>query len=163
MADFPDKVFKSVDKGFKNITSKGKELLSTTRIRSEIKNIQASIQKNLEVLGKKVYGMVCSAELKEEEIKKNCDEIALLYKKITELETELEKIEEDSLKRQYGEDIVLCFKCKGVNRADDKFCKNCGTNIQEIPTSEGPKCSGCSAILKEGELFCTNCGKKQSD
>ena len=141
MADFPDKVFKGVDKGFKSFTSKSKEILATARIKSEIKNVQASIQKKFESLGKKVYGMVCNATLKEEEIKKECEEISLLYKKITELEAEIEKIEEDSLKRRHGEDAILCPKCKTANKADDKFCRNCGANLQENPSAAGPKCS----------------------
>jgi len=163
MAVFPNKVFKGADRGFKNFTDKGKEFLATSRIKSEIKSNQVLIQNKFTSLGKKVYEMLINSNLNEEALKNDCERITSLYKKITELDMEISKIEEEILKRRYGENVVLCPKCTTVNKSDDKFCKSCGTNLQEEVAAEQYKCSVCGATLKKSEKFCQRCGKKRGD
>jgi primosomal protein N' len=107
--------------------------------------------------------MLINANLNEEALKNDCERITSLYKKITELDMEISKIEEEILKRRYGENVVLCPKCTTVNKSDDKFCKSCGTNLQEEVAAEQYKCSVCGATLKKSEKFCQRCGKKRGD
>ncbi len=58
MADFFEKVRGGIDKGIKTVSSKGKEFLEITRLKGEIKDVQASIQSRYNALGKKVIEML---------------------------------------------------------------------------------------------------------
>lgn len=86
MGDLFEWVKGSIDKGIKTISSKGKELLETTKLKGEIKDVQSSIEGKFQALGKKVFEMINRGGLNEEELKTDCREIAALFKRITELE-----------------------------------------------------------------------------
>jgi len=160
MADFPEKVIGGISKGFRTLGSKSKEFLAVSKIRGEIRNIEASIQNKFESLGKKIYGMVNKGMLNEEEIKKDCEEISLLFKKITELEEEIKRTEKETLRERYGEEVILCPTCKAPNKSGDKFCNRCGSSlIIEIKQGER-RCPSCNTLLQQEAKFCSRCGKK---
>lgn len=56
MADFFEKITGGIDKGIKTVSSKGKELIETTKLKGEIKDVQNLIQSKFQALGKKVPG-----------------------------------------------------------------------------------------------------------
>jgi RNA polymerase subunit RPABC4/transcription elongation factor Spt4 len=159
MADFFEKITGSIDKGIKTVTSKSKELIETTKLKGEIRNVEASIQNRFQALGKKVYEMINREGLNGEELKADCVEVASLFKKITELEEAIKKVELEALKMRHGADIVLCNKCKAPNKSDAKFCMNCGSAIME-EKQEGKSCPSCGVLAKEGAKFCMKCGGK---
>lgn len=51
MADFFEKITESIDKGIKTVSSKSKELIETTKLKGEIKNVQNSIENKFQNLG----------------------------------------------------------------------------------------------------------------
>lgn len=58
---------------------------------------------------------------------------------------------------------MKCTKCGGEIGDKQKFCKYCGTPVEQIivsveSTSQTGKCKGCGAMLKPGTVFCTQCG-----
>lgn len=160
MADIFEKITGGIDKGIKAVSSKSKELIETTKLKAEISDVQNAIQIKFQTLGKKVFGMLNRGTLKENELKTDYNEIAALFKKITELEEAMKKAEIEALKMRFGADAVMCSKCRSPNRLGDKFCSNCGTPIVTEFVSEGKTCPTCGASLKGEAKFCVRCGRK---
>ena len=160
MTDFFEKVTDGVDKGIRKISSKSREFLETTRLKGEVKDTEAAIQNKFQALGKKVFEMLNRGALNEEELKADCTAVSALFKKITELEEAIKRIELEALKTQYGTDMVVCPKCNSTNKSDAKFCMSCGSAMVGEIKTEGNVCSACGASVKEGAKFCMRCGGK---
>lgn len=160
MTDFFTKITGSIDKGIKAVSSKGKKLLETTKLKHEIKDVQSSIQNKFQSLGQKVFEMINRGALNEDELRTDYKEIASLFKKITELEEAIKQVELEALKIQYGSDTVICSKCGSPNKSDARFCMSCGSAIIVEVKAEGKICPTCSAPVKEGAKFCMRCGAK---
>lgn len=160
MTDFFEKVTDGLDKGIRKISTKSKEFLETTRFKGEVKDTEAAIQNRFQALGKKVFEMLNRGALHEEELKADCTAISALFKKITELEEAIKRIELESLKTQYGADMVVCQKCNSPNKSDARFCMSCGSAMAGEIKTEGKVCPACGASVKEGAKFCMRCGGK---
>ncbi len=159
MADFIKKITDNIDKGIKTVSSKGKELIETTKLKGELKDVQNSIESRFLALGKKVFEMLNRGALNEEELRMDWKEIVFLFRKLTEIENAIKQVELEAMKVRYGGDIIMCPRCGGHNKSDAKFCMSCGSPIvKEKP--EGKTCPTCGASLKEGAKFCIRCGGK---
>lgn len=56
---------------------------------------------------------------------------------------------------------VVCEKCGGVIRPQDRFCPVCGIPVESRAEPEAPAeaaCPGCGKNVHAGDLFCTACG-----
>lgn len=160
MADFFEKVKGGIDKGIKTVSSKSKEFLETIKLKREVGDVEATVQSRFNALGKKVFEMLNRGALNEDELRTDCGEIASLYKKITELEDAIKKVEHEALKMRHGADAMMCAKCGGVNKSGDKFCNSCGSSLVAEVVSESKTCPTCGASIKEGGKFCLRCGGK---
>ncbi len=160
MGDFFEKITGSIDKGIKTVTSKSKELIETTKLKGEIKEVEASVQTRFQGLGKKVFEMLNRGALNEDELRVDCKEITSLFKKITELENLIKQVELEAAKMRHGSDIIICQNCKGRNKSDAKFCMNCGSPLLVETPGEINTCPTCNASIKEGAKFCMKCGGK---
>jgi len=160
VADFFEKVRGGIDKGIKRVSSKGKELIETTRLKGEIKGVQSSIEAKFQSLGKKVFEMLNRGALNEDELKTGCKEIASLFKKMTELEGAIKRVELEALRMRHGVDAIMCSKCGAHNKSDAKFCMNCGSAMVVEVKAEDKTCPTCNAPVKEGAKFCMKCGGK---
>ncbi len=160
MADIFEKITGKIDKGIKAVSSKGKELIETTKLKGEIKDVQNSIESRFQSLGKKVFEMLNRGALNEEELRVDCREIVSLFKKITELEDAIKQVELEALKTRYGANTVMCSKCGSPNKSDAKFCMSCGSAMVVEAKVEGKVCPTCNAPVKEGAKFCMRCGGK---
>jgi len=160
MRNFFEKITDSIGKGVKAVSSKSKELIEITKLKNEIKNVQNSIESRFQVLGKKVFEMLNMGVLKEDELKAECKEITSLFRKITELEGAIKKIELEALRERYGADIVMCPKCGAPNKANAKFCMSCGCAMMVEAIVKGKTCPTCNALVKEEVKFCARCGTK---
>lgn len=160
MADFLEKIAESIDKSVKAVTSKGRELIETTKLRSEIERTQESIQNSFQTLGRKVYEMVNRGTLNEDDLRRDCAEIAKLFSRIAELENTIKQVELEALKVRYGPDTIMCPRCGGANRAGDKFCRGCGAPLTVEGGPQGKTCPGCGTQLRADARFCAKCGTK---
>lgn len=164
MSDFLSKLTGDLNKGIKNISSMGKELIETSKLKGEIKDVQDLAETKYSQLGKRVYEMYNKGGLNDVDIKSGCAEITLLFKRITELEAEIRGVEEQAIKERQGAEKTACPNCKAINNCEDKFCFSCGTPIQQESTLgsavEGNNCKNCGNVLKEGAKFCMRCGAK---
>lgn len=122
IADVISNISNRLDKGIKIVRSKGKEFVEITRLKNEIKDLQASIETKFNSLGRKIYQMINKGNIVEEEIKNDCKEISLLFAKITELENTIKQVELEALNIRYGADIIICSKCKNPNKIGSNYC-----------------------------------------
>lgn len=159
MADFLEKITGGIDKGIKTISSKSKEFIEITRLKGEMKDIEAALQQKFNSAGKKVFQMMNQGLLKEEDLKAEYAEISSCYKKITEIEDNIIRIEKESLKAQYGFDAVMCRACGGINKVTDKFCNICGSAIATEGKLNSRPCPSCNALVSQKAKFCASCGK----
>ena len=160
MRDFLEKVKGDIEKGIKSASLKGKELLEIKKLKKEMLEIQNSIENKFNALGKRVFEMLNRNTFDEEKIKADHKEILSLYKRISELEEEIKRIELETKRKKYGEDIIKCSKCGGLNKSDAKFCMSCGSPLEIEIKEEGKKCPACGTSLKESAKFCMRCGTK---
>ncbi|MBF0558857.1 MAG: zinc ribbon domain-containing protein [Nitrospirae bacterium] len=160
MADILNKVMGGINKGVTAVSSKSKELIETTKLRAEIRDVEATIQSGFNDLGKKVFEMINKEMLNAEDLKTECVNITSFYKKISELDENIRKVEIESLKARHGADAVICQRCGSPNKADDKFCSGCGSPLATDVASDRKNCPACGAHSKEGAKFCMRCGGK---
>lgn len=160
MADILNKVMDGINKGVTAVSSKSKELIETSKLRAEIRDVESTIQNSFNALGKKVFEMINKEALSEENLKADCGEITAFYKKITGLEEAIKQVELETLRIRHGANAVMCVKCGAPNKADDKFCSGCGSALTVEVKSEGNNCPACGASIKEEAKFCMRCGGK---
>lgn len=158
--DFIEKLAGDIDKGIKAISSKGKEIVDSAKLKGELREVQSAIQSRYAELGKCVYEMNNIGHLNEESIKLNCADIKGLYNKITEIEESIRKIELDAASIRFGKDAIICTNCKSLNKSGDKFCCSCGTGLSAEVALVAGLCPACSTPLKEDAKFCGRCGSK---
>ena len=159
--DFLKKIPDSIGKGIKTVGSKSKQIIETTKLKNEIKDIERSIEEKFKILGRSVYEMLNRESINIDELKPACEEISSGYKKLIELEQAVKQIEVQALKAQYGTDIVLCQKCGSKNKAGGKYCISCGAEII-LEKTNNKICGNCGILIKENSKFCIKCGTKIS-
>jgi len=134
MADLFEKKTDSIDKSIITVSSKGKELLETAKLKGEVTDTEVSIQRKFNALGMKVFEMLNRGALNEEMLKKDSGEIATLFRRITELEETLKKVEFEALKIQSGTDSNID---SSPHESDAEFYRNDGALLKrEIDTTE---------------------------
>lgn len=159
MKDILGKMRETVDQGIKTVSSRSKELIETAKLRSEIKNLSSEIDRRFLSLGQKVFKMVNVGALLDDELRKASNEISTLYGKITELESEIRRVELEAERQIRGDQSRKCQACGAFNSDSDKFCGSCGAKLEELATATS-QCSICHASLKGGAKFCPSCGAK---
>ena len=160
MASIFEKITGKIDEGIKVVSSKSKEFIETAKLKGEIKDVQSSVENRFQSLGKKVFEMINRGSLNEDEIRAECKEISLLFKKITEIEEDIKQSEIKALKTRYGADAIMCSKCSSPNKSDARFCMSCGSAMAIEAIAEGNNCPSCNAHVQEGAKFCMRCGGK---
>lgn len=158
MAEFFEKATDSLNKSFKTLASKSKDFLEITKLKSEIRNTEEVIQKKFQTLGKKAFELISKQAFSEEALKEDYREITAFYKKTTELEEAIKKVEQEALKMRHGNDAIICAKCGATNKSGDKFCMNCGSAMAIEDKPESKACPTCGISIKEGSKFCSRCG-----
>lgn len=118
MADLFEKKTDSIDKSIITVSSKGKELLETAKLKGEVTDTEISIQRKFNALGMKVFEMLNRGALNEEMLKKDSGEISTLFSRITELEEAVKKVELEALKIQSEVDTIICSKDSSPDKSD---------------------------------------------
>ena len=159
MADFFEKITGGVDKSIITVSSKGKELLETAKLKGEVTDTEVSIQRKFNALGMKVFEMINRGALNEEVLKKESEEISRLFSRITELEETVKKVELEALKIQHV-DTIICYKCSSPCKSNANFCMNCGYAMAAEDKADDKFCNSCRAPVEEGSKYCTSCGQE---
>ncbi len=129
MADFFEKVRREIDKGITTISAKSKEMLETTKLKSQIGTLQEQKRSALEELGNIVYVMFHKGAFDEERIKLKCEALAGLDKQIEEKDEELQRIHLEAKQTLGGPNTVARCDCGAEIYEGAKFCRQCGKKL----------------------------------
>lgn len=161
MPDFLGKLGSSLDKSLKTISAKGKELVETAKLKSEIRDTEKAVEEKFVRLGRKVFELLNQGHIPEDDLRADAGEITGLYRKINELNETISRVEAEAAKSRYGTETVLCSGCRAPNRTGEKFCSACGATLSEqAATTQTIKCTACGSMIKDGMKFCGTCGGK---
>lgn len=159
MADFLQKITGGIDRGIKTISSKSREFIDVSRLKGELKNVDAALQLKFNSLGKRVFQMINQGALNAEDLTTECAEISSCYRKIAEIEDNIKRAEIEALKAQYGDDAIMCRACGGINKTTDKLCNICGSSLSSETKVNNRPCPACNATVSAEAKFCASCGK----
>lgn len=128
-----DKVKQSLDKGITTVSVKSKELMESTKIKTEMETLKKKKISSLEELGSTVYVMVRKDQYNDEIVKEKCKIIAELDSQIDAKNEELKKLYVET-QEALGQEVIVarCSNCFAPIVQGAKFCGGCGTQI-DIP------------------------------
>lgn len=118
---------KEFDKGVAVVGAKSKELIETTKIKSQIDDLKETKRQTFQEVGEIVYQMSLDQNYNgEEAIKEKCQALAELDQQIQAKEVELKKVRQE-IEESIGKSV--CESCGAVMEEGVKFCSNCGKKI----------------------------------
>ncbi len=184
MADFFNKMKKSLNKGTTVISVKSSTMMETNKLKGEISSLKKERTDIFTATGEKYYMMKKEGNLNYQELDELIARAFELDQNVLEKEAAIEEAirkQEETIKAlEAGEeaeeeseanqsyDGVVCV-CGEVLPEGTKFCPKCGNNISanieqpaeevEADSEETITCD-CGAVLKAGTVFCAQCGKK---
>ena len=169
MSDFFDKVKKGIDKGVATVTVKSKEVLETTQLRSQVKNLQEEKQRGVEELGNIAYTLYVQGKLEVagERVRAKCSALAALDQKIRDKEEEIRRVQlkaQEALGKTSAPPLGVCA-CGAPVYEGTNFCGGCGKNVDDILSggrTDAPvtknRCPRCGTDMVPEARFCGHCG-----
>ncbi len=152
------KVTKSFQKGYEKNVNKFQTSQEVLKLKENISQNEGIRFKLVVSIGEKYYFKYRNGELKgDNDIEEICSKILDLDKKIfRDLKTIEEKTKNDS-------ENIIC-ECGAPLTSDDKFCRNCGKNIENLKKEFVEKviCSNCKEEIPVDSKYCNCCGMKLS-
>jgi len=129
MGDFFQKVKQGIGKGVTTASVKSKEVLETTKIKSQINGLAEQKKALLEELGNIMYTMFLKGGFDEERVKTKCSAVAAVDDQIRQKEEELKEVHlkaQEALGRP--KPITVCA-CGEAIYEGTKFCGKCGMKV----------------------------------
>lgn len=121
---------------------------------NEINKNEAQVKKSniLLEMGMILYQKIRNKEIEDESFSELSKELVRLDKIIYDESVEIEKLEEE--KRG-----IFC-ECGNVANKKDKFCAECGANLQHEEYEEFKICELCETKIDLDSNYCVCCGNK---
>ncbi|WP_028895469.1 zinc ribbon domain-containing protein [Syntrophorhabdus aromaticivorans] len=162
MTDIFDKVKQGITKGVATVSVKSKEMLDTTKLKSQIDTLGNKKKDALEELGNIVYTLYLKGTPDEERVKSRCDAIAALDNQMKEIKEELRLIRLQADEALGKPRPVTICSCGNDIYEGTKFCGKCGKKVDLIEEKDtsGRICPTCNAPLLQDAKFCGECGNK---
>ena len=162
MADFLDKVKQGINKGVATVSVKSKEMLDTTRLKTQIDSLGKQKLNLLEELGNIVYTLYKKGTPDEERVRMKCEDVAALDRQITEKEVELRQTRLQAEEALGKPKAVSVCTCGNEIFMGAKFCGKCGkkAEVTEKTGGEVRACAHCGVPLPPDTSFCSDCGNK---
>ncbi|HEV2352243.1 MAG TPA: zinc ribbon domain-containing protein [Terriglobia bacterium] len=126
MGNFFDKVKQGVGKGVTTVSVKSKEMLETSKLKSQIADIQKQKREALEELGNIVYIMHLKSAFDEERLHIKSASIAALEEQIRAKEAELAETHAKAQEALGRPKPVGVCACGAEIHEGTKFCGKCG-------------------------------------
>lgn len=132
MADFFDKVKQGVGKGVTTVSVKSKEMLESSKLKSQIAEIQKQKREALEELGNIVYTMHLKDAFDEERLRTKSAAIASLDEQIKQKENELAETHAKAQEALGKPKAIGVCACGAEIHEDAKFCGRCGAKVKTV-------------------------------
>ena len=130
MADFLDKVKQGVGKGVTTVSVKSKEMLETSKLKSQIADIQKQKKESLEEFGNIVYTMHLKGAFDEERLDAKSAAIAALDEQIEQKEKEVIETRAKAQEALGKPRPVAVCSCGAELYEGTKFCGKCGARVK---------------------------------
>lgn len=156
-------VGKTATDTYNTVADKSGKLITDTKLKISIADIEADIEKVYEEMGKTVYELYKSGEDVGKVFTKEC-------KKIDKMKKDIDEKNKTIL---YNKGLRSCDKCGEVISIESTFCANCGQKQKPVKIKEEKKvekeddekvkvvekvCPQCGLVCAAGSKFCTKCG-----
>lgn len=148
----------------KKVNIGAKEVSKNTRLKLQIKELEAKIEEAYKLLGKTYYMEMRSQSHKTESTS------AELLCQLDDLQVEREALENllkyREIQGENGDGKARCSNCMEELSPGAKFCSYCGTAVVEDRTIiegdpvEEIECPNCYYMVTKGSSFCPRCGSK---
>ncbi len=144
----------------------------SVRLRAQMADAVKRRQNLAAQLGASLYDVTCDDPTFRTGRESLYDAIAAVDAERAQIQSELDRIEQEAQAAQSASSSVSCPFCGARLSATDVFCSGCGKPMTEIEAarnaaqqpapavSDGPSCPECGAAMNVGDLFCMNCGHK---
>jgi NADH pyrophosphatase NudC (nudix superfamily) len=133
MADFLDKVKQGFGKGVTTVSVKSKELLETSKLKSQIAEVQKQKKEALEELGNIVYTMFLKGAFDDERLQAKSMAIAALDEQIKAKENELMETRARAQEALGKPKPIGVCACGAEIHEGTKFCGKCGAKVECMP------------------------------
>jgi len=130
VADFFDKMKQGVGKGVTTVSVKSKEMLETSKLKSQIADIQKQRKESLEELGNVVFTMFLKSAFDEERLRSKSAAIATLDDQIKQKEKELMEIHAKAQEALGKPKPIAICSCGAEIYEGTKFCGKCGARVE---------------------------------
>jgi NADH pyrophosphatase NudC (nudix superfamily) len=135
MADFMDRVRQGFAKGVTTVSVKSKELLDTSKIKSQIADLEQRRKEALEELGNIAYTMYLAGTFVEERLKAKCAAISELDGQIRSRRSELADIHARAQEVLGKPKPISTCSCGAEIYEGTKFCGKCGKKVEPLITN----------------------------
>ncbi len=129
MVEFFDKLKQGVGKGVSTVSVKSKEVLETTKLKSQIADVQKQKKQALEELGNIVYAMHLKGSFDEERLRAKSAAITTLDDQIREKEKQLVETDAKAQEALGKPRPVGTWTCGAEIHEGTKFCGKCGAKV----------------------------------
>lgn len=148
--NFFNRATSAVESMGKNVSKVAKDNVEIVKCSSAIDSCEDKIKKTYMEIGKRYYN---STEEPSRE---------LFYDLFEVIRSNQEQIKELRKRLQELKGITICKVCGTELPRDAKFCRNCGSQIEQITVNQVSTtvCPNCHSPLNGNEKFCAVCGAK---
>lgn len=164
MADLFNKLKQGLDKGVTAASAKSKEVIESTKLKSQIRDLQGRKREVLEELGNIVYAMFLQGSFDEARVREQCSAVVAVDGQIKEKEAEVEVVHVKAQEAMGKPRMSGVCACGAELPVGAKFCGKCGRQIEAAPApppeAAASTCPGCGAALSPGAKFCPRCGRQ---
>lgn len=132
MVDFLDKLKQGVGKGVSTVSVKSKEVIETSKLKSQIADVQRLKKQALEELGNIVYTMHLKGSFDEERLRAKSAAIAALVDQIRAKEQRLVEVHAKAQEALGKPKSVAICTCGAEIYEGTKFCGKCGIKVEAV-------------------------------
>lgn len=164
MADLFNKLKQGLDKGVTAASVKSKEVIESTKLKSQIRDLQGRKREVLEELGNIVYTMFLQGGFDDALLREKAAALAALDNQIKQKEAEEKDIHIKAQEAMGKPKMAGVCSCGAELPVGAKFCGKCGRKTEVAPApppdAATDTCPGCGAALNPGTKFCARCGRQ---
>lgn len=164
MADLFNKIKQGLDKGVTAASVKSKEVIESTKLKSQIRDLQGRKREVLEELGSLVYTMFLQGSFDEARVREKAAAVRAVDDQIRQKEAEVEDVHVKAQEAMGKPRMSGVCACGAELPVGAKFCGKCGRQTEVAPApppdAAANTCPGCGAALNPGTKFCARCGRQ---
>jgi len=135
MKNFIEKVKEKVVEEISAISAKSLRSLELTKLRTKLRDLEKEKNDKINELGKLVYDLFSRNDYDEQKIRGLFSTIKVTDNQIVTTENEIKRLQETPTTT--GTTSIAVCECRSGLTSGQKFCSNCGKDVQTILAKAG--------------------------